>query len=96
MTAMLLCRNGLISWRNDLQRVQVKVGAFSKAEDEALLSALREFAEQQKLDPNDLSWVNNMTAVKHGIGKSRSEGFMKQVWHAIWLLCTPAKASVLF
>lgn len=75
------CRESLTLWREDARRADVKHGPFSKAEDAALLAALRGFAEQHGLDQQDLSWVRNITQVKHSAGKSRKEGAMKKVRH---------------
>lgn len=55
---------GRLSWKEDKDRTDVKAGVFSKAEDEALLAAVRDYADRHNLSKDDLSWVSNLATVK--------------------------------
>lgn len=72
------CSNALPTWRDDAARSDVKTGAFSAAEDAAILAGLHALAQQHDLPTNDWSWVRDISSVKRTTAKSRKEGLMKQ------------------
>lgn len=76
------CRVGQFreSWRDDWKRTtSVKAGAFSKAEDDALLAAVREYAEEHHLPQDDLSWAMHMSKVKKETSQRYKTSILSEV-----------------
>jgi hypothetical protein len=75
------CRSGAYreAWEIDAKRKDVKSGPFSKAEDELLLEAVREYGRQHNLPLDDLSWAGDFTKMKKATNQKHKSTAIAEV-----------------